>query len=159
MVSSVWTQWFGLASSAQSSSRQSQSPDAQAPAHNSQTQPQRALAIAPSPSSPSSRPQSPLRKTRSDELLSDFDAMRFLARMDGALRERTPLCDEDAARLEALYIQACADGSEVLQDIIEHLERCAARGAGGAGPSRVVGQSCHAHSAPPPVTNVVAQSP
>jgi hypothetical protein len=88
-----------------------------------------------------------MRKTRSDELLRDFEAMRFLARVDGALHARgAPLSNEDICRLEALYEQACYDGSEALQDILEHLESVAnatrwqQRDAGPSGSSSCLAQ-------------------
>lgn len=49
--------------------------------------------------------------------------MRFLAACDARLKvDRRDLTAEDAARLEALYNQACADDCQALLDIVEHFE-------------------------------------
>lgn len=62
-------------------------------------------------------------RTKSDELLSDFDAMRFLAAVDARLKvDRAPLRQHEVDRLEAFYAQACADNCQPLQDIVEHFE-------------------------------------
>lgn len=73
----------------------------------------------PSPSSESST----LRKTKSDELLRDFDVMRFLGRVDERLKEqRTLLSSAELDRLSTLHVQAAVDECALLTDIIEHFE-------------------------------------
>lgn len=65
----------------------------------------------------------PLRKTKSDELLRDFDVMRFLGAVDERLKEHgAPLTRAELERLQTLYAQACADECGILSDIIEHFE-------------------------------------
>lgn len=64
-----------------------------------------------------------LRKTKSDELLRDFEVMRFLCRIDERLKEDGALLSTpDLDRLQTLHAQACADECTVLTDIIEHFE-------------------------------------
>lgn len=103
MVLAVMSQWFGMSAER-----------ASAPAP-------RPLTIAPNDAAPRARPA--LAKTKSDELLRDFESMRFLAAVDARLKvDRAALRPEDAGRLEALYAQATADDCVVLLDILDHFE-------------------------------------
>jgi hypothetical protein len=112
MVLGVMSQWFGLQSEAPTPSP----PAPRAAAH-------RPLTIAPADAPPPPPPPRPLSKTKSDELLRDFEAMRFLAAVDARLTvDRAAPRAEDAGRLEALYLQAQADDCEVLLDILDHFE-------------------------------------
>jgi len=64
-----------------------------------------------------------LRKTKSDELLRDFEVMRFLGRVDERIKEDEALLSQsDLERLQTLHAQACADECGMLADIIEHFE-------------------------------------
>lgn len=64
-----------------------------------------------------------LRKTKSDELLRDFDVMRFLGRVDERLKEQRALLSRaELDRLSTLHAQAAADECAALSDIIEHFE-------------------------------------
>lgn len=64
-----------------------------------------------------------LRKTKSDELLRDFDVMRFLSNVDETVKEHGCLLpQQDVDRLQTLHTQASIDECAVLMDIIEHLE-------------------------------------
>lgn len=70
-----------------------------------------------------SDPPATLRKTKSDELLRDFDVMRFLGTVDEHLKEQgTLLSRAELDRLSTLHAQACVDECAVLTDIIEHFE-------------------------------------
>lgn len=65
----------------------------------------------------------PLRKTKSDELLRDFEVMRFLGRVDELLKEEGKLVPRaDLDRLQTLHAQAISDECVLLADIIEHFE-------------------------------------
>lgn len=65
----------------------------------------------------------PLRKTKSDELLRDFEVMRFLCAIDERLkREEQLLSRSDLDRLQTLHAQATADQCSLLSDIIDHFE-------------------------------------
>lgn len=73
--------------------------------------------------SPSTDASAQLRKTKSDELLRDFEVMGFLGSVDERLKEQgTLLSRADLDRLQTLHAQACADECGVLSDIIEHFE-------------------------------------
>lgn len=107
MVLSIMSQFFGLSSEP-------------APEEAAATRP-RPLAIAPAGSAPPRRPA--LAKTKSDELLRDFESMRFLSAVDECLKvDRAGLTPEAAGRLEALYAQATADDCTMLLDILDHFE-------------------------------------
>lgn len=70
-----------------------------------------------------SRNGPPLRKTKSDEILSDFDAMRFLCTIDETLKRQEKLLTRDELdRLQTLHAQANADECALLMDIIDHFE-------------------------------------
>jgi hypothetical protein len=115
MVLSVMSQWFGMSSEPESASSAPPTPAAAAAP--------RPLTIAAAGAPPPAR--RPLAKTKSDELLRDFESMRFLAAVDARLKvDRAALCAEDADRLEVLYAQAQHDGCEALLDILDHFETC-----------------------------------
>lgn len=64
-----------------------------------------------------------LRKTKSDELLRDFEVMRFLSRIDERIKEHEQLLSRtDLDRLNTLHAQAMMDRCTLLTDIIEHFE-------------------------------------
>lgn len=64
-----------------------------------------------------------LRKTKSDELLRDFEVMRFLGTVDERLKKDEELLTQsDLERLQTLHAQACMDECAMLTDIIEHFE-------------------------------------
>lgn len=74
-------------------------------------------------SRPTNDSDATLKKTKSDEILRDFDVMRFLCRVDERLHERClPLQQPDLDRLQTFHAQASADNCTLLIDIIDHLE-------------------------------------
>lgn len=76
-----------------------------------------------SPSSDTPNNGAPLRKTKSDEILRDFDAMRFLCEIDESLkRQEKLLSSAELDRLQTLYAQASVDQCSLLLDIIDHFE-------------------------------------
>jgi hypothetical protein len=139
MAMSMMSQWFGLSAPAASAASSPSTPQ-QRSAPDAAGRP-RPLAIhtpGQAPQQQSQLPSRPLQKTKSDELLRDFDAMRFLADVDDRLKvHRTPLPEEHAGRLEALYAQALADGCQPLMDIVEHFETLAVALRGCAGSSNL----------------------
>lgn len=91
----------------------------------------------------------PLRKTKSDELLRDFEVMRFLATIDERLKDHGyPLSQPDLDRLQTLHAQAVSDQCNILADIIDHFElendmlRSRSAGAGPADP--LAASTCNA---------------
>lgn len=73
--------------------------------------------------SPKKDSAKPLRKTKSDELLRDFEVMRFLSAVDERIKEDGALLTRaDLDRLQTLHAQASLDECGVLVDIIEHFE-------------------------------------
>lgn len=66
---------------------------------------------------------SQLRKTKSDELLLDFEVMRFLCAVDERLkRHNALLTPAQLDRLQTLHAQASLDNCLLLTDIIDHFE-------------------------------------
>lgn len=116
----MMSQWLGLSSSSDSPSSSDKSSHvrplciAKSNSNTTATDLSKSSNVASSQSLP---------RTKSDEVLFDFDAMRFLAAVDARLKvDRAPLPQEDVDRLEALYAQACADDCQPLLDIVEHFE-------------------------------------
>lgn len=109
---SLLGQWFGFDTDASSSTPPSRS--------------QPALTIS-SPKKSAPHPETgtgtPLRKTKSDELLRDFEVMRFLTRIDERLKQQGALLSRsDLDRLQTLHVQALTDNCDLLADIIDHFE-------------------------------------
>lgn len=70
-----------------------------------------------------SQTSSTLHKTKSDELLRDFEVMRFLSHVDQRLKQdRTLISQSDFDRLQTLHSQAASDNNHLLSDIVEHFE-------------------------------------
>lgn len=70
-----------------------------------------------------SQSSSTLHKTKSDELLRDFEVMRFLSHVDQRLKQdRALISQSDFDRLQTLHSQAASDNNHLLTDIVEHFE-------------------------------------
>ncbi|CAN8062947.1 unnamed protein product [Agarophyton chilense] len=119
-------QWLGFdgSSSCSSSScvKQERKTTTRTTSMGSSSNKQTALCIHSSASSSSCSAQGGAH-TKSDELLRDFELMRFLCDVDQRLKEDEQLLPVgDVQRLEALHAQASMDGCGALADIVEHLE-------------------------------------
>ncbi len=63
------------------------------------------------------------RNTKSEELLRDFDVLRFLATADESIKvSEVPLDAATMERLDTLQAQAAIDDCDFLSDIIDHLQ-------------------------------------
>lgn len=157
MVMSIMSQWFGMGSatatpSAEDTWTSESTPSGETLTGMGRPRPLRiepagtdTLRASESSSDCSSSDSSPRKKarTKSDELLGDFDAMRFLAEVDTRLNMyRSAPTEDDLQRLEAFYAQAQMDGCEPLLDIVEHFEEVAQTLKSGSGSSDVPPLKC-----------------
>lgn len=116
-------QWFGFDTTVNAHQDKSRQSRAQPGVVISSSKNAKKPIPPPPPPLGSASDASSLRKTKSDELLRDFEVMRFLSRVDEHLKlHNSALSRADLERLQTLHAQAVADNCGLLTDIIEHFE-------------------------------------